>query len=160
MRAFKATTRQLPASAVETLYATKGSTSLLLNANTPVPTPGTTLLISPGGVVPQGVALVVASVTRSSSGLTVTGRPADLSDIYQVLRVATSTSIGTSLSLSPVGQHATTSSTSPRALQVPTSAVPFSCHGSANNNRPVTVTADFSKTHIDPTIDLVTEPSS
>lgn len=120
--------------------------TVVLRAGSETPFAGQTLLVAPGGTVPQGLVLVVENATRQPDGtLTVTGHDGTLADLYSDLSVA---------STADVGQHIQVTRTIDGVTRTLRSAktVPFKC--SAGVTKSVSVTADLTKTSVSATIDV------
>ena len=133
-------TTKLPASDLRSVVPLGQSReSFTLKPGVEEPRPGQTLLIGRGALVPDGLIAVVQTATGQSDGATaVTATDGTLSDAYQTLAVV-------------AGGTAARTAQGPGGA-VPASAVPFTCK--TEGDHVVTVTADFTNSHISTTIDL------
>jgi hypothetical protein len=153
--ALKPTTRRVKSSQLLSLTPTTAhQETLRLQASLTTPRAGQVLLVAAGPAAPQGLIAVVLHAVRETDGTsTVTARDGNLADAYRQLRVASSFSVGRSLTLAPPTAAVTAKATATvKAGSVAAKEVPFECDTSGDKR--IHVTADLRNTTVSPTFDL------
>ena len=127
------------------------SSVLILVRGSTVPSVGSSLVVEPGGVLPEGFLGRVSGASRNTDGtVTVTAQPTALDAAYSQFSVAISQNVRADnvflASTSSITGHA------PVAHPANISAIPFTCV--TQSGWSVSATADFSHTHVQATLDI------